>query len=77
MQLKSILNRVEKIPGFVFKECRWDGAGEGIEVLVVPRKNSRARCSQYGRAAALYDRQCERTFDYVPLWQIPAVLLYI
>lgn len=76
MQLKSILNRVEKIPGFVFKECRWAGAGEVIEVHVVPRKNSRGRCSRCGRAAPLYDRQCERRFDYVPLWQIPVVLLY-
>ena len=76
MQLKSILNRVEKVPGFVFKECRWNEGETGIEVVIEPRKNARARCSRCGRAATLYDRQSERAFDYVPLWQIPVVLLY-
>lgn len=76
MQLKSILNSVEKIPGFVFKQCRWSDDGETIEVVIEPRKNSRARCSRCERPAALYDRQAERAFDYVPLWQIPVVLLY-
>lgn len=76
MQLKSILNRVEKIPGFVFKQCRWDESGSAIEVEVEPRKNSRAKCSRCGNAAALYDRQGQRAFEYVPLWQIRVVLLY-
>lgn len=76
MQLKSILNRVEKIPGFVFKQCCWDDSGKAIEVKVEPRRNSRARCSGCGRAAPLYDRQGERAFEYVPLWQIRVVLLY-
>jgi transposase len=76
MQLKSILNRVEKTPGFVFKECRWNESGTRIEVVMEPRKNARARCSRCGKVAVLYDRQRVRAFDYVPLWQIPVVLLY-
>ena len=76
MQLKSILNRVEKIPGFVFKECRWREVGRRIEAVIEPRKNSHPLCSRCGKPAPLYDRQRQREFDYVPLWQIAVVLLY-
>ena len=38
MQLKSILNRIEKIPGFVFEKCQWSKNGEEIEVRIRPRK---------------------------------------
>ncbi len=76
MQLKSILNRVEKIPGFVFEGCRWAEKGVGIDGQVRPRKNSWAVCSECGSIAVAYDRTRARRFDFVPLWQIPVTLVY-
>jgi transposase len=76
MQLKSILNRVERIPGFVYESCEWTGDGRGIEVQVRERKNSWALCSGCGSRAVGYDRTRTRRFEFVPLWQIPVTLVY-
>ena len=76
MQLKSILNRVEKIPGFVYEKCRWSESGNSIEVEIRPRKDSWAICSKCGWLAPAYDRMRPRRFTFVPLWQIPVVFVY-
>lgn len=79
MQLKTLLNRVEKHKGFVFgMPCFGkDEAGrERIEVPVRPRKRSKGLCSGCGRRGSTYDHLPERCFDYVPLWGIALVLLY-
>jgi transposase len=76
MQLKSILNRVEKIPGFVFGECCWVKDGKAIEVHIRPRKNSSPLCSGCGWIAVGYDRLETRRFEFVPLWQFPVTLVY-
>lgn len=76
MQVKSILNRVEKIPGFVYEDVRWSGDRGCLEVLVRAHKGSRAICSGCGRAAPGYDRLRVRRFEYVPLWQIRVFFCY-
>jgi transposase len=76
MQLKSILNRVEEIPGFVYEECKWNEKRSEIEVQVRPRKNSWALCSECGSIAVGYDQTRARRFEFVPLWQIPVTLVY-
>ena len=76
MQLKSILNFVEKIPGFVYEEVRFNPQEKVIEVEIRPRKNGRALCGECGSRAVGYDKLGSRRFDYVPLWQIPVVLIY-
>lgn len=76
MQLKSILNRIEKIPGFVFEKCAWSKSGEEIEVQIRPRKNSWALCSGCGSIAVGYDLLGTRRFAYVPLWQLRVTLVY-
>ncbi len=76
MQLKSILNRVEKIPGFVYERCQWNEEDELIEVEVRPRRNSWALCSGCGSIAVGYDRLEKRRFEFVPLWRIRVVLVY-
>jgi len=79
MQLKTLLNRVEKHKGFVFEMPCFgiDKAGrERIEVPVRPRKRSKGVCSGCGRRGSTYDHLSERCFDYVPLWGIAVVLLY-
>lgn len=78
MQLKTILNRVQKFKSFVYSTARWAG-GESqpvLEVEVVERANGRARCSVCGRRRPGYDRLAARRFEFVPLWGIPVFLVY-
>jgi len=78
MLLKTILNRVEKHPLFVYKNDRLveDDKGLSIEVTVEPRANSRPICSGCGQRRAGYDRLPERRFSFVPLWGIAVFFLY-
>lgn len=78
MQLKTILNRVERYKSFVYGDPRWaDDAGRPtIEVPIEPRANSRPVCSGCRKPRAGYDRLKPRRFEFVPLWQIPVVFVY-
>lgn len=75
MQIKIILNRLEKYRGFVFGKVtlcnEYEGNTFGHESLVVeikPRKNSKARCSICQKSCPGYDSLETRLFEYIPLW---------
>jgi len=74
MQVKTVLNRVHRIKGFVYEKVHL--VGEGIEVQVRPRCGSRPVCSGCGRPGPGYDALGERHFHFVPLWAISVVLVY-
>lgn len=74
MQLKTVLNRVHRIKGFVYEEVRW--AGDQIEVAVRPRQGSRPACSACGRRGPGYDTLPERRLDFIPLWAIAVTFIY-
>ena len=74
MQVKTVLNRVHKIKGFVYEKIRF--VGDHIEVDVRPRKGSRPICSGCGKQGPGYDALRERHFKIVPLWAIAVVLIY-
>lgn len=77
MQLKTILNRVEKQGSFVYEEARFvDGPTQAIEVQIRPRSNGRPRCSGCGEIGVGYDTLQARRFEFVPLWGIPVFLVY-
>lgn len=78
MQLKTILNRVEKFKSFVYKAVRLvrEVNEEVLEVDVEPRANSRPVCSECGRERPGYDRLPARRFEFVPLWGIKVFLVY-
>lgn len=79
MRLSTILNRVGKHKRFVYGEARFEGAGDGLALVVPvrPRKNSRAECPECGRLCPTYDRMKElRRFEYVPLWGIAVFFAY-
>ena len=75
MQLKTILNRVTDYKSFVIGEGEFDDQ-DRIVVPVRPRKNSRAVCSGCGEKRPNYDSLPERTWQFVPLWQITVLLVY-
>lgn len=76
MQLKTLLNFVHPIKGFVYESVTWDAPGSSIQVAVRSRKNSRGICSGCGRSGPTYDHGRPRRFGFVPLWGIAVVLIY-
>lgn len=79
MLVKTILNRIQKLPSHVYGDARLLGEGSNlyIEVDITPRSNGRILCSVCGRQGPCYDTAPEpRRFHFVPLWNIPVVLCY-
>jgi len=78
MQIKTILNRVQKFKSFVYGQVRFltNTNQPTLEVDIHERQNSRALCSVCKRPASCYDRQCQRRFEFIPLWGIKVFLLY-
>jgi transposase len=74
VQVKTILNRVHPIKGFVYEKVRF--VEDTIEVEVRSRRGSRAFCSGCGRRGSTYDHLSARRFAFVPLWAIPVFLIY-
>lgn len=78
MQLKTILNRVHKIKGFVYGAIyfsEWNQQ-QVLEVEVRPRKGNRPICSGCGKKRPGYDKRDTRRFELVPLWGIAIFLIY-
>lgn len=78
MQIKTILNRIEKQQGFVYDTVQWcihDGR-PAIEIAIRPKAGSRPVCSGCGKKCPGYDTLPVRRFEFVPLWQIPVFFVY-
>ena len=78
MQLKTILNRIQKFKSFVYREVRWEeiNGRESLLIELFPRRNSHPVCSGCLRPGPGYDRLQPREFEFVPLWNIPVVFIY-
>ncbi|HEB80646.1 MAG TPA: hypothetical protein ENI71_02090 [Chromatiales bacterium] len=69
MQVKTILNRVQKFKSFGYMGVRcWAGGGDtpGRELEVAERANGRARCSGCGGRRPGYDWLTTRRFELAP-----------
>ena len=78
MQLKTILNRVHRQPGFVYGHAEFGSEGERtvLNVEVRCRRRSRGRCSGCLKKRPGYDTLAPRRFAFVPLWGILVYLVY-
>ena len=77
MQVKTILNRIQRHRSFVYGPARLvQGARLMLEVEVRPRANTRAKCSGCATPSPGYDTLPVRRFEFVPLWGMPVFLLY-
>jgi len=77
MQIKTILNRIEKQPDFVYDRCELRRDGRlTLEITLRPKRGSRPICSGCGRKGPGYDTMAQRRFEYVPLWGILVFFLY-
>ena len=79
MQLKTILNRVQKFKSFVYQTAQFSEELGRLIILVtiVPRANGQPICSICGNARPGYDTlPYIRRFEFVPLWGIPVFFEY-
>lgn len=78
MQLKTILNRVQKYKSFVYGGIKLIEGEEGpvLEVQIQARKGSRPVCSGCGRGAPGYDQLPARRFEFIPLWGFLVFFVY-
>jgi transposase len=78
MQVKTILNRIEKFKSFVYCQIHLvEEKGRcNLLVEIAPRANGRAVCSGCGTQRPGYDTLPQRRFAYVPLWGIAVWFLY-
>jgi len=78
MQVKTILNRVQKFKSFVYENVKWSKSdGERVLLVkVVARAHSDPICSGCKRLGPGYDTLELRMFEFVPLWGIAVFFLY-
>lgn len=78
MELKTILNRIQKHRSFVYGEAKLDEGEDPptLEVMIRARANSRAICSGCDELAPGYDTLPLRRFQFVPLWGILVFFVY-
>ena len=78
MQIKTILNRIQTQPGFVYgasrlSQVRWRLE---LEVELRPRRRRRPICSGCQVPGPGYDTLAPRRFEFVPLWGIAVFFVY-
>ena len=78
MQLKTILNRVQKFKSFVYGNIVWLDPDKRSALLieVLARANSKPICSGCERPGRWYDTLPPRMFEFVPLWNIAVFFSY-
>jgi len=78
MQLKTILNKIEKYQSFVYGKIQLVEKDKQLEleIEVRPRRNSWAICHQCGIKRPGYDILPPRRFEHVPFWGILVYYVY-
>jgi transposase len=77
MQLKTILNRVQKHSSFVYADARFvEGDLAELEIDIRSRVGSRGTCSGCAKRGSTYDTLSPRRFQFVPLWGIHVFFVY-
>lgn len=79
IQFKTLLNKVHRFKSFVYQSVRLDTKGGKACIIarIIPRSNSKPRCSGCGKPRPGYDRiPGAREFQFIPVWNIPVTFLY-
>lgn len=75
--LKSVLNKVQPIKGFVYESVQYSKVHpDTIEAVVFPRLRCKGECSGCNQRGSTYDHLGTRTFIMPPLFAFPMVLIY-
>jgi transposase len=77
MQLKTLLNHVLKLKGFVYDHDQIEeGRPSRVVVDIRARRGSRPTCSSCGKRGPQYDVLALRYFEFVPLWGLLVYFRY-
>jgi len=75
MQIKTILNRIEKHQSFVYGDPTFEDSD--LVIPIRPRANGRPICSGCGKPRGTYDTaRHPRRFQFVPLWGLAVFFVY-
>jgi len=69
MQIKTILNRIQKQRGFVYGAVQVEEqiGSLALTIDIAPHRRNRPRCSGCGESGRVYDRLTPRRFEFVPV----------
>jgi transposase len=82
IKLKTLLNKTQPLNGFIYDTVklettnRWEIRKLKISVTIREHKQRKPICSQCGQPAPVYDHLPTRTWEHVPLWNIPVRMSY-
>jgi len=78
MQVKTILNRIEKYQSFIYGKTQLTENDNHLEleIQIRPRLHSRPVCSGCGQKGSGYDTLPTRRFEFVPFWGILVYFVY-
>ena len=79
MQIKTILNRIQKHRGFVYGTVLLEEhvGGLALTVDIYPHARNRPQCAGCGQRGPQYDRLPPRRFEFVPLWGLRVFFSYL
>jgi transposase len=79
MQVKTILNRIQKQRGFVYGDVRLEEQRDGLALTVdlYPHARNRPQCAGCRQRGPQYDRLVPRRFEFVPLWGLRVFFRYM
>jgi transposase len=78
LEVKTILNRIQRLVGFVYSSIRLCGSGSSlrIEARIEPHRAIRGKCASCLKPCPGYDQLPERRWLFVPLWGIVVHFFY-
>ena len=79
LKVKTVLNRLQHFPGFVFEDIRMHqpaGRPSHLEIVILPHAGIPAKCSRCLKPAPGYDRLPPRSWLFVPLWGLVVWFIY-
>jgi transposase len=78
LEVKTLLNRVQRFVGFVYHSIRLQGSGGSlrVEVQVEPHRGIRGKCATCLKPSPGYDQLAKRRWLFVPLWGIACYFFY-
>jgi transposase len=78
LEVKTLLNRIQRFVGFIYRSIRLRGSGgsQRIEVRIEPHQGMRGKCAACLAFCPGYDLLPERRWLFVPLWGIGVHFFY-
>ena len=71
MQIKTILNHVQKYQSFIYTDFKLKEDKQlKLDITIRPRSNSRPVCSGCGSKCPGYDTLPVRRFEFIPFWAV-------